>query len=90
MPCLRAKLLSMNVPPAPESIRAEVSMVQSMVTGMRIDLLSIVPSITGETVVASRSDIDTDGFFKNPLPTDPSALVRVDQSWHGDRRWDRH
>ena len=76
----------MNVHPAPESIRAEVSMVRSMVTGMCIDLLSIVPSITGETIVASRSDIDTDGLFKNPLPIDPSALVKVDQFWREDRR----
>ena len=67
MPCSCAKVLSMKVPPAPELIRAEVSMVRSRVIGMCMDRLSTVPSITGETVVACRSDTDADDHFKNPL-----------------------
>ena len=51
---------SMNVPPAPESTRAWVSMIRSAVieTGIRMDWSDTCATITGETVTLGCPDIE--------------------------------
>ena len=60
---------SMKSPPAPESMSALVLMVRSsqvIETGIRIDCLDTSATITGETVISRRRDIDAADHFKNP------------------------
>ena len=65
----RAKDLSMKSPPAPESNRALVLTVRSLQvieTGIHIDCLDTSATITGETVILDRRDVDAADHFKNP------------------------
>ena len=76
---------SMNVPPAPESTRARVSMVRSVVieTGIRIDWSDTCATITGEIVTLGCSDIETGSLFKNPpfQRCSPPPLSRRRTGW---------
>ena len=59
----------MKSPPVPESIKALVSMVQSLQvidTGIRMDCLDTSATTTGETVTSDQHDIDAADCFKNP------------------------
>ena len=63
------KDFSLTSPPAPESIRALVLMVQSsqvIETGIHIDCLDTCVTITGETVILGQRDVDAADHFKNP------------------------
>ena len=60
---------SIKSPPAPESIRALVLTVQSsqmIETEIRIDCLNTSATITGETGISDRHDVDAADHFKNP------------------------
>ena len=61
---------SMKSPPTPESMSALDSTVlssQVIETGIRIDCLDTSATITGETVISGRHDVDAADRFKNPL-----------------------
>ena len=60
---------SMKSPAAPESIRALVLTVRSLQvieTGIHINCLDTSATITGETVISDRCDVDAADHFKNP------------------------
>ena len=64
-----AKDSLMKSPPAPESIRALVSTVQSSLvieTEIHIDCLDTFATITGETMISGRHNVDAADRFKNP------------------------
>ena len=63
------KDLSIKSSPVPELIRALVSMVRSsqvIETEIHIDCLDTSVTITGETVILSRCDVNAADCFKNP------------------------